>query len=470
MNQKPVLGVIVAAKKNHYKEEAYELLEYFKKRFSKDDSIELRIRETVLFDEKELAQSALSLENEGADAIVFCVGTWLYSSVIISAVNDLNVPFVLFGLSDRIANGNIGAALQIRYVLEEMGKNFLFLSGKIEDESNYSEILKYVKAAWVKKTLRNKKIAVIGGKCMMMYQTQVNEFNWKSVFGVDFPQYDTAQIFKEMENVDIEEAKKVEKEFLSKVDRIHWETADGDKICSDAILSQAKMYLAFKRMKKLYGIDVFANKCMPEMSAIPYGYGYAGCLATCMLNDEGIMTACEADVPAALSMYIMHLLSGKSVFFADITRLNKAARKITFFNCGTAPISMADKKKGVSLWPIPGNIADEALPDEYYIGKMKGACINLELEQNREVTILRVGGNGDTLRFSVAKARTAQREVEPEEVLGNRWPGFALEFTEDLDNFLKNTTGHHYSLVFGDYVKELEYLAGIYGIKFTLNK
>lgn len=470
MNNKPVLGIIVVAKKNHYKGEAYELLEYCKKRFSDEESIELRIEESVLLDEYEIAERAHSLEKEGADAIVFCVGTWIYSSIIISAVNDLTIPFILFGLSDRIANGNIGATIQIKYVLKEMGKNFLFLCGKINDENNYSEMLKYVKAAWVKSSLRNKKIATIGGKCMMMYQTQVNEFNWKSVFGVDFPQYDTAQIFKEMENVDIDEAKKVEKDFLLKVKKIHWETEDGDKIYEDAILTQAKMYLAFKRMKKIFGIDVFANKCMPEMSAIPYGYGYAGCLATCMLNDEGIMTACEADVPAALSMQIMHLLSGESVFFADITRLNKNSKKITFFNCGTAPISMADKKKGASLWPIPGNIADDALPDEYYVGKMKGACINLELEEGREVTILRVGGNDDTLRFSVAKAKTAQREVEPEEVLGNRWPGFALEFTEDIDKFLDNTTGHHYALVFGDYVKELEYLANIYKIKFTLNK
>ncbi len=470
MNNKPVLGVIVIAKKNHFKGEAYQLLEYCKKRFSTDETIELMLEENVLFNESEIACHAHTMEKEGADAIMLCVGTWIYSSNIISAVNDLNIPFVLFGLSDRIANGNIGAAIQIRYVLEEMGKNFLFLSGKIEDESNYLEIKKYLKAAWVKKSLRNRKIATIGGKCMMMYQTQVNEFDWKSVFGVDFPQYDTVHIFKEMENVDLEEARKVEQDFLAKVDQIHWETEDGDKISEDAILSQAKMYLAFKRMKKLYGIDIFANKCMPEMSAIPCGYGYAGCLATCMLNDDGIMTACEADVPAALSMYIMHLLSGNSVFFADITRLNKAAGRITFFNCGTAPISMADKKKGVSLWPIPGNIADEALPEEYYVGKMKGACINLELEEGREVTILRVGGNGDSLRFSVAKAKTVKREVEPEEVLGNRWPGFGLEFREDIDKFLNNTTGHHYSLAFGDYTKELEYLAKIYGIKFTINE
>jgi L-fucose isomerase len=470
MNEKPVLGILVIAKKNHFKDEAYQLLDYYKKRFSAEKGIELRIEENVLFDEQEIAERARAMENEGADALLLAVGTWIYSSMVLSAVNDRTVPFILFGLSDKIANGNIGAAIQIRYVLEEMGKKFLFLNGKIRDEHNDAEILKYVRAAWVKKCLRNKKIATIGGKCMMMYQTQVNEFNWKSVFGVDFPQYDTAQVFKEMENVAEEDAKAVEQQFLSRIDTIHWEAGDGDQIDPGAIRTQAKMYLAFKRLKGLYGIDVFANKCMPEMSALPYGYGYAGCLATCMLNEDGIMTACEADVPAALSMYILHLLSGRPVFFADITRLNKPAKRITYFNCGTAPLSLADRSKGVSLWPIPANISDEAVPEEYCVNRMKGACINLELEEGREVTILRVGGNDGTLRFHAAKARTVKREVEPEEVLGNRWPGFGLEFQEDIGLFLGNTTGHHYSLAFGDYTRELEYLAGIYGIRFILNQ
>ena len=33
--------------------------------------------------------------------------------------------------------------------------------------------------------MAGRNIALIGGKCMMMYQTQVNEFNWKKVFGID---------------------------------------------------------------------------------------------------------------------------------------------------------------------------------------------------------------------------------------------------------------------------------------------
>jgi L-fucose isomerase-like protein len=466
----PTLGIIAIAKINHQKDEIYAFVKTLKAHYQADASVRVVLEEKVLYDEYEIANRARRMAEEGADCVLLIVGTWIYSSIVVTAVNDLSVPFILWGYSERIANGNLGASLQIRYVLQEIGKRFLYLCGPSNDASNYTRVARYAKAAWVKKRLRNRKIATIGGKCMMMYQTQVNEYSWKRTFGVDFPQYDTVQVFKEMERVPEEEVRAVEKDFLSKVDGVHWEADNGDRMEKDAVQTQARMYLAFRRLQKLYGIDVFANKCMPEMSAIPYGYGYAGCLATCMLNEAGVMTACEADVPAALSMYILHLLTGgQKVFFADIARLNKPARRLTFFNCGTAPISLADRAKGVELWPIPGNIADEAIPQEYYIGKMKGAAIKLDMENGRRVTLLRIGGNDETLRFHAARAVTCPREVEPDEIIGNRWPGLGIELDEDPEAFLANTVGHHYSIVYGDVLEDLRDLAGVLGVGFVSN-
>jgi hypothetical protein len=80
------------------------------------------------------------------------------------------------------------------------------------------------------------------------------------------------------------------------------------------------------------------------------------------------------------------------------------------------------------------------------------------------IPLLRIGGNDGSLRLHVGKAITSRREVEPEEVLGNRWPGFGLEFQEPLDAFLNHTTGQHYSVILGDHVRELECLAELLGV------
>ncbi|HOP00599.1 MAG TPA: hypothetical protein PKX15_06365 [Bacteroidales bacterium] len=469
--EKPKLGVIALAKYNHQKDEIYSMVAYYKERFAKETEITVDICEKVLFDDVDVINTARKMEIEGTDAIVFIVGTWIFSSHIISAVNDLHIPFVLYGLSDKIANGNFGASIQIRYVLQEMGKKFLYLYGPAKDENNIQKIIKYVHASWTKNSIRNAKIATIGGKCMMMYQTQVNEFSWKKTFGVDFPQYDAVQVFSEMENISDEEAQLIADEFAKQFDRIIWKYDEtGEYIAKDAILSQAKMFLAFKRLAKIYNISVFANKCMPEMASARYGYKYAACMATCMLNEAGYITACEADLPAAFTMLLLTRLTGKKVFFADIARLSSDKSKLTFFNCGTAPISLADRKQPVELWPTPDTTGDEGLANEYLTGgsdKERGACVRFDLESGNPATIMRVGGNDETLRFHVATAITCPREVEKDEILGQRWPGFGLKFNGNIDEFIRNTVGHHYVLVHGNYVEELRYLAEMYGVGFT---
>jgi L-fucose isomerase-like protein len=244
----------------------------------------------------------------------------------------------------------------------------------------------------------------------------------------------------------------------------------GEYIGEDVFRSQAKMFLAFKRLREMYEVEVFANKCMPEMASEVYGYKYAGCLATCLLNEAGVLIACEADIPAALSMLLLSRLSNQKVFFADIAKLSRDKRRITFFNCGTAPVSLADRGRPVEIWPTPDATADEGVVAEYMkhgADKRRGGCVRFDLENGREATILRVGGNDDTLRFHAAKARTCPREVRPDEALGQRWPGFGLEFAGNIDEFIQNTVGHHYTLCFGDWSRELGYLAGMYGIGYA---
>lgn len=465
---RPKIGVIAIAKVNHQKDEIKEMVAYLKQRLAGEDGYEAVFAADVLFDECQIQAEARRMEVEGADALLLIVGTWVFSSHAISAVNDLGIPFILFGESEEIANGNFGASIQIRYVLQEMRKKFLYLYGSARDEANIDKILKYANAAHAMKCIRNKKIATVGGKCMMMYQTQVNEFSWKRTFGVDFPQYDTVQVFAEMKNVSDAEADAVAEEFKKRFDRIVWKyEPTGEFIGEDVFRSQAKMFLAFKRLREMYGVEVFANKCMPEMASEVYGYKYAGCIATCLLNEAGILTACEADLPAALSMLLLSRLSGQKVFFADIAKLSRDKRRITFFNCGTAPVSMADRGQPVEIWPNPDATADEGVVVDYMkygADKQRGGCVRFDLENGREVTILRVGGNDDTLRFHLARATTCPREVRPDEALGQRWPGFGLEFEGDIDEFIQNTVGHHYTLCFGDWSRELEYLAGMYGI------
>ncbi len=144
---KPKLGIIFLAKINHQKEEIREMREYYLQRFAQCEEADVLIPEDLILEEADAVKAVKDMEARGANAIVLVVGTWIYSSVAISAVNDIHVPFILYGLSDKIANGNFGASIQIKYVLTEMGKKFLYLYGEARDENNIDTMLRFARAA-----------------------------------------------------------------------------------------------------------------------------------------------------------------------------------------------------------------------------------------------------------------------------------------------------------------------------------
>ena len=236
-----------------------------------------------------------------------------------------------------------------------------------------------------------------------------------------------------------------------------------------------RLYLAYKRFQELYDVDMFATKCMPELVNKCYGYSYGACLATALLNEEeSTIAACEGDVPAGVSMYILKKLAHAPVMFADISRLNEQNGVMNFFNCGSGPVSMANSQ-GYRLWPIPPLVPDEAVAKPYLNGDSGGACIEFEFEGDRTVTLLRLGGNDETLRFHAAVAKTSLRVNNDEEdpnnsfAGGTRWPGCGIRL-EDPDSFLRNATGHHYAIVYGDFSKELEYICGFYGVRLVIDR
>lgn len=474
-HEKPRLGIVPIGKTNQYQGNIWKYVEVAKNTFGKDTDMEIMIPDEPLFDNDDVQKTVIGMEKADCDMFLFVIGSWMYTSIVTTAVNEIGgKPAVVYGLCDEIANGSLGVSVQIRYVLEEMKLPFVYLYGKIDDKERAADIKAALNAAWAKNNLRGRNIALIGGKCMMMYQTQVNEFNWKKVFGIDFPQYDHVEIFKELENIDEEEAERLADKFIADCRQVNWELENGEKINEDAILSQMRLYLAFRCFQELYDVDMFAVKCMPELVNKCYGYSYGACLATALLNeDNSVISACEGDVPAGISMYILKELAHAPVMFADISRLNAEEGIINFFNCGSGPVSMANSR-GYRLWPIPKLVPDEAVAEPYLNGDSGGACIEFEFEGDRTVTLLRLGGNDDTLRFHAAVAKTTSRVNNDEEdpnnqfAGGTRWPGCGIVL-ENPDAFLRNATGHHYTIVYGDYMKELKYMCDFYRIKYVLD-
>ena len=103
------------------------------------------------------------------------------------------------------------------------------------------------------------------------------------------------------------------------------------------LLKAALIRDALNEIVKEHNLNGLTIRCFDLLSSLKS----TGCLALAELNAKGIVSACEGDVAAMLSMYIATLVSGKSCFQANPSRMDTENNTIVFAHC-TAPFDMLE--------------------------------------------------------------------------------------------------------------------------------
>jgi len=107
----------------------------------------------------------------------------------------------------------------------------------------------------------------------------------------------------------------------------------GRPITDDDMAGSLRIYAALRQIVAKYRLDGLTLRCFDLLSAL----GNTGCLALAILNSEGIIAACEGDIPAMLSMAIVRTKYGKSGFQANLSRISGG--NFLFAHC-TVPLDM----------------------------------------------------------------------------------------------------------------------------------
>ncbi|MGE5605417.1 MAG: hypothetical protein ACM3YE_06975 [Bacteroidota bacterium] len=415
----------------------------------------------TVIDEAGAVEATDKLVQEKVDLVLFMVGTWVLAPQVVSAARELSIPFTVWSLT-TIANFALGGATVVKYTLEEMGMNFGFVAGLPTDEVIIDRIMHRARAAAVANRFRHAKIGEIGGKSMGMYNATIDEFFWKKTIGVDLPHYDTYQVVKLMDEVAETEVEIVLTEVKNSVGNIVRDIPETKESLSDDDLRvQIRIYLALRKLVENEGLDALGNKCQPELSSSACGLGWAACLSHALLNDHGIMCSCEADMPSAITMYIMNLLSGQPVFFADLNSVDRSIPAVRFINCGSGPLTMAKCKEETVLWPVPLMMG--------YPGTSKGASTSFTLKPG-QVTVAKLGGGKGTARIHFTTGTVLDGTTEPKGLFPERWPQALIKLDTDMDEFLEKAIGQHYLIIYGDWTQELLELCKIWNIKADYRK
>ena len=319
---------------------------------------------------------------------------------------QINRPYIL--LSSSIHN-SLAASLEIASFLKQKKKKVEIIHG----DSDYiaRRIKELRKIFQVKNKLFSVKLGVIGKPSDWLIASDVDYNKVKDALGISLIDIKMDELVKEIDQ---------DHHFAHPKLKNIREKGFNKKSIEGAL----KIYSGFKAIVNKYKLDGITVRCFDLLEI----YKNSECLGTSLLNDEGIVAGCEGDVPALISMNILHFLTDEPVFMANPSSIDIDKNEIILAHC-TLPLNMPDKfclkthfESGIGVG-IKGDI------------------------RGGEATIFKLSGDGK--EYFVSGGEIVEN-LSKENLCRTQ---IRLRMNEDVKYFLQNSICNHHLICKGDYSK-----------------
>ena len=217
--------------------------------------------------------------------------------------------------------------------------------------------------------------------------------------------------------------------------------------------TNARFYKAYKDFISENGYDGIAVSCWPKFQS---DFNYSVCSVIAGLNDDGIVAACEGDIPSAVSMLILKYLSDDKTMLMDLSAFDESDETVLMWHCGPASKRFASDGKydlGVNYHGLPH--------EEGCAPNCCGVTRDMVFMPGH-VTIARLAGEFD--QMFLAEGDFIDREKKS--FFGSRgWLENLMLNRESIsvrcfiNTILVQRFAHHYPIVYGDYSREISELA-----------
>ncbi len=406
----------------------------------KEAGLDVMHREELSLTVQSTLETAKEFRDGGVCCLIFLVGTWVYAPQIVTTVREIHSPFILWALPDPKTFSLTGAGV-VHGSLDEMGIKHKLIYGSPENPEVINKIAEYSKAAMVVRHLSKSRFGMFGGRTGGMYTAMADMAQVKNLFGVEYDQVDQHRLIIEAQNVPDEKAQEMLDRVKSEFGRI--------EPPNDVMIKSAKLYLALKKIISEDDYNFVGIKCMPEVAD-----NYVSCcLAVSLINDDGIVTSCECDVNAALTMQILKLLTGGPVLFADVNHVDMKEKVLRLVNCGSMPTGLAKSRNDVDL----------GMQYEY-LSKTGGATTTFCCKPGR-VTLARLARIKGQYVMQIATGEAVERPKEEFKEARIKWPHAFIRLDGNPEEFLQNCRSNHHHMGYGDIKGELLAVCNILNIR-----
>lgn len=403
--------------------------------------VEVIAEKDVKINNKSIYKTSINFANKNADILIFLIGTWVSAPDIVTTILNISIPTVVWGIPDAASFSSVGANV-VHGSLDELGVKHKLIYGHPGDIDIITEILIISKAAKAKNILKNSRLGLIGGRSIGMYPSSGDPIQIKKLFGIEIEHIDQLLLVKKA--IDLEDS-----EIKSKYKDLSNYFNFDSSIPKEAIFKSLRLYTATKQIIKERELDFVSIKCLEEL----INTYISCCLSNTILNNEGIVTSCQCDINATITMKLLNILTDGPAIFADINLIDVNEKIARLINCGTMPTKLAS------------GVGEVSFGYQYeYMGKARGVCPYFCCKEG-EVTLgmlNRINGEYVMLIFrGEAFLQSKQVFKEDREI----WPHMFVKLSCDTLFLYQNIRSNHVAVGYGRVEKELKEYCDLINIK-----
>lgn len=393
-------------------------------------------------DPQDIPSIIATLRNGDLDLLLFFFCTWVDEEITLSIARDLcNVPLLLWALpyldlaipmpSPMTGLTATGCNLQ------RAGRSFMHRIGRAAP-SQIDKVARIARNAAIVKKVQRAKFGIFGGHCPGMLDTVCNDSLFQTHLGATVIRGDIDDLIQARDGASGGAALQLALQLKKRT--------GSSEVPLETIAEHSQMLLGMQSLVEKHELNGFAVRCWPELRD---RHRTTICLAMAELAESGIVSACEADLTALATAYILASIAGQPSCTLEITAYLEEENALQLAHCGSAPLSLASNPTCAAIRGHMRTGSGAMLEFGLKPGMVTIAKLLRPFESGMKMFV----GRGEVLPSDPApRGNAATIRVEPSPA-------------RFIQSMLNHGVEHHLVLVYGDWMEDLAQIALFAGIE-----
>lgn len=238
------------------------------------------------------------------------------------------LPYPITLLTDG-SNNSLAAALEISAWIRTRDMKVKIIHG--HPDEMVKQVLLHHKAFAAKRSLKNKRIGVVGTPAPWLVSSHVDYLLAGQRWGVSYVDIPIEEVEKNFYNTTDDEIGMEASRLVSRVKAIQ-------DVTPEDLYRAMRLHKAVKDVCTKHKLSAATVSCFSLIQTLKT----TGCLALSLLNDEGIPAGCEGDLQSIMTLLMVKELTGQPGFMANPSFIDTKRNEVLLAHC-SIPTTMTDE-------------------------------------------------------------------------------------------------------------------------------